>query len=190
MCRICIAVYSSGLCIFVINMENNKKLQVELISGINSAYDSLISVLERFSDTEINIIPFEGSWTPGQVATHIINSTGGIPDKNTSQAGRPYDGKVELMESVFMDFDKKLKSPDFVLPGDGPFVKSELIHQLQTLKAKHAHKILNIDPTALCLDFELPSIGKMTRYEWFKFIIIHSKRHLFQLNNILESVHN
>jgi len=102
-----IAVYSSGLCIFVFIMENNKELKDELISCINSVYDSLINVLEQFSDTEINIIPFEGSWTPGQVATHIINSTGGIPDKNTSPAGRLYDGKVELMESVFMDFDKK-----------------------------------------------------------------------------------
>jgi len=171
-------------------MENNRELQEELISGINSVYDSFISVLGQFSDDEINIVPFEGSWTPGQVTTHIINATGGIPDKNTSSAIRSYDEKVKPIESIFMNFDKKLKSPDFVLPGDGPFVKSELIHQLQTLKARHIEKILNTDPTALCLDFEFPFIGTMTRYEWFKFIIAHSKRHLFQLNNILESVHN
>jgi hypothetical protein len=165
-------------------MENNKELQDELVNGLNPVYDSLVSVIEKFSDDQINTVPFEGSWTPGQVADHIIKATGGIPDKTTAPVERPFNEKVAPLEAAFLNFDQKMKSPDFVLPGNGPFVKSELVQQLQTLKAKHAYKILNKDLKALCLDIELPYIGTMTRFEWFKFLIVHSKRHLYQLNNI------
>jgi hypothetical protein len=167
-------------------MENNKNLQEELSIALTNVYHNYISTLEKFGDQQINEVPFEGSWTPGKVTDHIIKATSGIPDKHTEPAARPYDEKVPLMESVFLDLTSKFKSPAFVVPGDGPFNKTELIEKLRSLLHKHLQKIANMDVTALCLGFELPTIGTMTRYEWFRFIVAHIKRHHFQLNNILD----
>ena len=166
-------------------MENIKP---QLVNQLTNVYNDFLKTLDNFSDEQINEIPFEGSWTPGQVADHIIKATGGIPDKYTEPANRNYDEKVNKMESVFLDFDAKFKSPDFVVPGNGPFKKDELINSLKGILENHKQKVPDVDLTAVCLKFELPTIGTMTRYEWYRFIIAHTKRHLFQLNNILNSM--
>jgi len=169
-------------------MENNKKIQDELVNALTKVYHDFIRTLEKFNDDQINEIPFEGSWTPGQVTDHIIKATGGIPDKNTVSAERPFDEKVGKMESVFLDFKTKLKSPDFVIPGNGPFEKKEVTRTLQRILEKHKEKINNTDLKALCMGFELPAIGTMTRYEWFRFLIAHTTRHLYQIKNIYNAM--
>lgn len=169
-------------------MKNNKHLQEELNASLKGVYHDFISTLEKFSNEQINEVPFEGSWTPGQVAEHVVKATSGIPDKYTEISSRPYDEKVGKMESVFLDFGAKFKSPDFVVPGNGPFNKEMLIKSLRSNLERHLQKTAETDLTALCLKFELPTIGTMTRYEWLRFIVTHMKRHQFQLQNILNSM--
>jgi hypothetical protein len=53
---------------------------------------------------------------------------------------------------------------------------------------KHKEKINHTDLTALCMGFELPKIGTMTRYEWFRFLAAHTTRHLYQLKNIYSAM--
>lgn len=167
-------------------MKNIHEQTEDLRLALTNAYQDFISTLEQFDDEQINKNPFKGSWTPGQVADHIIKATGGIPDKYTEPANRPFDEKVAAMESVFLDFEAKFKSPDFVVPDSGPFNKQILIKTLHSLLERHLQKTADADLTALCLKFELPTIGAMTRYEWMKFIVAHTKRHKFQLNNMLK----
>ena len=169
-------------------MKTNNQLQEELSRQLTVVYNDYISTLEQFSEAQINEIPFEGSWTPGQVTDHIIKATSGIPDKHTEPAKRPYDEKVGNMESVFLDFETKFKSPDFVVPGNGPFNKQTLVETLRSTLKRHLEKIGDTDLTKLCLRFELPTIGTMTRYEWFRFIVAHMIRHHRQLKNILNSM--
>ena len=165
-----------------------ESLQKEISGALSSAYRNFISTLERFDDEQINEVPFEGSWTPGQVTDHIIKATGGIPDKHTEPANRQYDEKVGEMEAVFLDFEAKYKSPSFVVPANGPFEKRVLIETLNSIVERHLQKANDSDLTALCLKFELPNVGTMTRYEWLRFIVAHVKRHQFQLENIFRGM--
>jgi hypothetical protein len=169
-------------------MENIQKLRQELSNSLTNIYHGYISTLEKFSDEKINEVPFAGSWTPGQVTDHIIKATSGIPDKYTEPANRPYNEKVEKIEAVFLDFEVKFKSPEFVVPGNGAFDKAALIETLRSTLQRHVEKVEDTDLTALCLKFELPLIGPMTRYEWFRFIIAHMIRHHRQLTNIFNSM--
>lgn len=166
-------------------MENIKTNLVEYIVKVG---DEFIATVDKFSDEQINEVPFPGSWTPGQVADHIIRATGDIPDRYTEASNRPYDEKVKDIEAMFLNFETKFKSPDFVTPSNGPFKKEEIVKSLKALLEKHKTKIPGVDISALCLKFELPVIGTMTRYEWYSFIATHTKRHLFQLNNIYNSL--
>ncbi len=50
----------------------------ELQSDINKTFTELKEVISSFNEDQINLIPFEGSWTPGQVAEHIILSVSGF----------------------------------------------------------------------------------------------------------------
>jgi hypothetical protein len=165
-----------------------KSIKEPLTRLLTETYNDFIFALKQFTDEQINEIPFEGSWTPGQVADHIIKATRGIPDQYTVSVDRLWDEKIDELEKVFLDFKAKYKSPDFVIPREGPFEKSKLIHTLEGIMQTHKNNILEKDLSSLCLNFELPGIGTMTRYEWYRFIVMHTKRHLFQLNNILSSL--
>jgi hypothetical protein len=160
-------------------------MKQELTDEIVAAYDAFIRALDKFSNEEFNVSPFAGSWTPGQVADHIFKSTKGIPDRNTTASNRQHDEKIPLIENGFLNFEVKMKSPDFVYPDAGPFNKKEMIEKLNSVKEKHKVRIAERDLTAMCVEFELPRIGQATRYEWFKFIIAHVKRHTHQLNNMM-----
>lgn len=165
-------------------MENARRLQQDL----SAVYDEFIDLLNKFSDEDINTVPFKDSWTPGQVATHIIKATSGVPDKQTVPADRPPDQNVKDIENTFLDFNIKMKSPDFILPGDGPFEKAVLLQKFNKLKERHSKDILEKDLTRICVGFNLPDSGPLTRYEWYRFFVVHGKRHLHQLKNILQVI--
>lgn len=167
-------------------MEANAKLTHDLLE----VYDEYINIFKNFTDIQINQVPFEGSWTPGQVAEHIIKSTKRIPDRHTAPPERPIDEKLPVIESIFLDFTKKRQAPEYVDPGGGPFERSIIIQQFEELKEKHQAVLATVDLTQLCLNFELPVVGTMTRYEWYRFFVIHANRHLYQLKNILKVINN
>lgn len=168
-------------------MDYNQKKET-LRADIEKAFTGIISIASVFEENNINEVPFPGSWTAGQVLGHIIKATGGIPDKQTIAAPRPYDEKKAQVNQIFTDYTKKLKSPDFVLPEDGPYSKEKLLKQLDQIKEKHLHTIDHSDLTALCVGAELPFIGELTRYEWLSFITVHVDRHSFQLRNIAKAM--
>lgn len=167
-------------------MEMNDQLTHDLLQ----VYDEYILIFQNFTDVQINQIPFEGSWTPGQVADHIIKSTKRIPDRDTAPPERAFDAKVASIESVFLDFENKRKAPEYVEPGGGPFERSVILSQFDELKVRHKAALADVDLTQLCLNFELPVVGTMTRYEWYRFFVIHGQRHLYQLRNIIKVINN
>jgi hypothetical protein len=160
----------------------------DLINAINSAYDQYIAALDQFNEHEINVVPFANSWTPGQVTHHIIRATKAVPDSNTEQTERPIDAKVAEIEAIFLDFSLKYESPDFILPDMTiAFDKQNLLDRLQSIRLRHLENISKNDLSETCIDFELPSVGFLTRYEWYRFIAAHCLRHTYQLNTIFSA---
>lgn len=165
----------------------------EIIAEIQNVKDELLQLINSFTPEQINIVPFEGSWTGGQVVDHILKSVSTISKAIYGAATvtvRNPDEKVAMVQALFLDFSRKLNSPDFIIP-------PKMDHQKEALTEAVAHAMANImgavetfDPSATCLDFELPKAGKFTRYEWYHFIIYHTTRHNYQLNNIFQKLKN
>ena len=78
--------------------------QQALTAGITDSFDEMIQLISSFDDITINQIPFEGSWTAGQVVDHILKGTSSLPDQMTKQADRRYDLHAETLEKLFLDF--------------------------------------------------------------------------------------
>jgi hypothetical protein len=135
----------------------------------------------------INMIPFAGSWTIGQVGEHILKFSSWIlkslegPVKPTH---RDSGEKIVPIEKVFLDFNSKLKSPDFIAPSEGLKNGVLLFNSLDD----RMERIINIaateDLNLTCTSEELPGFGEMTRLEWINFYNCHTKRHIHQLNKI------
>jgi hypothetical protein len=160
----------------------------KILAGLRETTHDLLDVISKFTQEEFNRVPFEGSWTPGQVADHIAKAEAGMPSVwqgGTQPTARPVDEKVPILEKIFLDFSTKLKSPDFILPSNEPLDKETLYHSIRNTRAKIEDLAASIDLSLTYTDFSFPSLGTLTGIEGAVFIIAHSKRHIHQLRNML-----
>ncbi len=155
---------------------------------IEQSVDDFLMTLSKFDNEQLNTVPFAGSWTAGQVADHLWKATDGLPDQHTIAADRDPELYVETLQALFLNFNVKYESPEFIIPDGGPFESGLLIKQFERLKNDNAAIARTKDLSLLCLDFEMPGLGALTRYEWLKFFVAHTQRHAHQLTNIAEKI--
>lgn len=166
-----------------------------MLKEMQTAYENTISKLEQllhsFNQSALNVIPFEGSWTAGQVGEHVVKSqlmiAGLLYGKTNVPQRNPYE-KKETLKGIFLNFSTKMTSPEFILPSAKSKQKEELISQLKTGYDKITNVIQSLNLTEICLEFALPGLGEMTRAEWIYFIIYHTQRHIHQLENISQKL--
>jgi hypothetical protein len=166
-------------------MKNN------LLDDLESTKTELLETLGRFSDQNINTVPFEGSWTGGQVAEHILISASAVAGAlggPAEPADRDPEQHIQLFEQVFLNFDHKLKSPDFILPSDEPKNKQAMLNALGETFTNIEHAATKGELDLICTGFDMPTIGKLSRKELIFFTIVHTKRHIHQLKNIIETI--
>src|SRR5215213_4396516 len=147
---------------------------------LESAFKELQYILSSLTEEQLNRVPFEGSWTAGQVGDHLLKSYGVAETLNgrTEKANRPPDEKAEKIKSVFLNFDIKLQSPDFIIPTNDHINKEQLLQKIAEKAGDILHAVETKDPTEICLDFELPVLGTLTRLEWACFVFCHTTRHI------------
>ena len=149
----------------------------------------LFKILSSFTQEEFNKIPFEGSWTAGQVSEHLFKSESNIPKVlagNSKETERDPFEKTGVIRSVFLDYTKKLKSPEFILPSNEPKNKDYFIEGFERTRKELRSLIHTIDLSKTFTDFNFPQMGQLTGWEWICFAVTHSRRHIRQMNNIAE----
>jgi len=166
-------------------------MKEQLKKELQSTNEELIKVISSFTDEQFNKIPFQGSWTGGQTADHLAISDSGttkIMYDETAKTERDSEKNIEVLRNLMLNFDTKMKNPDFNTPSNGPHNKEELIAQFKENETKQLEVIDSKDLTETCTSFPLPSMGELTRIEWLYFNIYHKVRHTQQLKNILAKV--
>lgn len=144
-----------------------------------------IALLQSLSDDQININPSSGGWSVGQVISHITkaNQSSFLGEKG-EVCSRDIGEKLAELELTFLDFDVKMKSPDFILPDLKTFSKVESIQKIS--KCFEA-LIEALDDSKMDEILNSP-LGVLTKWEIANFMIFHSKRHLHQLKNIQKTL--
>ncbi|MDO3642974.1 DinB family protein [Mucilaginibacter sp. L3T2-6] len=163
------------------------KANQELIKETNNTLDELIGLLDDIPAAQFNTVPFEGSWTAGQLAQHLTLANSGFPALATgpvAETDRAPDQMVAPIAESFLNFDTKFESPDFIRPEARDYDKDKMISGLKKIKADIAAEIGDLDLTKTCMAFAFPVLGNLTRYEAANFVIIHTTRHIHQLKNI------
>jgi hypothetical protein len=158
---------------------------------VQNDFDTTFSDLEKaislFKQEDFNRIPFTDSWTAGQVVQHIVLSSAGfagVLNATVKPSDRAVDELIPRIKADFLNFGIKMKSPDFILPEDKKYSKDDLLTTIKGIKTDIAKQIETLDLTQICLAFELPGYGFLTRLEAIYFVIYHTQRHVHQLNNI------
>jgi hypothetical protein len=147
-------------------------------------------LISLFNQSELNTIPYEGSWTAAQVGIHVLQSNKSITqalNMDAQIADRAPDERVGELQSVFLNFNTKLKSPDFILPEPGNYKKEKLSRDiLESIDdLKRCSKKVNLSGTIRHVAF-----GDITKLELLHFVVYHTRRHSHQLKKILELIKN
>jgi hypothetical protein len=164
--------------------------RADLLNAVAPVLEELQQTLASFSGEALNKIPFTGSWTAGQVIDHLLKSYGVVETLNGKVAGTQRDPLAhdEGIRNIFLDFSTKLEAPDFIIPDEKIFSKQQQMDDLKKRSQEIIHSAETLDLSLTCLDFELPTIGHLTRAEWLYFVSYHTRRHIRQLKNIARAV--
>jgi hypothetical protein len=163
----------------------------EICEEFTKTMEYLILTISQFETGQFNIVPFEGSWSAAQVCDHILRSVSGIPKilmgNSITPAAEPCS-KVQLLKDIFLDFDTKMRSPEFILPGKEELNKFDILDRLAEVSDEIKRIIDSEELSLLCTDFPFPEIGELTRYEWICFVNFHTRRHTAQLAKIYKII--
>lgn len=166
-------------------------MKEKLITEFEETTRDLFATLSLFTQEEFNQIPFEGSWTGGQVAEHLFKSESNIPKVltgNSKETERDPFEKAGVIRTAFLDYTIKLQSPEFILPSNDSTDKEFFINRFEGTRKELRNLIETKDLYRTFTDFPFPQIGEFTGWEWICFAVCHSMRHIRQMKIISEKL--
>lgn len=172
----------------VLQYQPTRTEKNEIRSEVVETVNELFKIVSSLNEKQLNFKPSEESWSAGQVADHLIKSYG-AKDLLMGKAGatqRAIDENVDELKDIFLDFDTKLASPEFILPTEERINKEVQINKLQEKVNEIIAFSEQQDLADTCLDFEFPGIGYMTKLEWLHFFNYHTQRHIRQIKGIIQ----
>lgn len=162
-------------------------MKEEVLNNFDHVTNELLTLLSSLTEEELNKIPFENSWTAGQLGDHLFKSYAVVEILNgqVESTSRHPNEKLQDIKKLFFNFEIKMDSPKEILPTDEFIKKEVLLYGLKKRIKEQRNVILNKDLTKICTDFSIPEYGDFTRMEWIGFNTIHTQRHVQQLKNII-----
>lgn len=160
----------------------------ELFAMLDDATSELLTLISSLDEWQLNTVPFKGSWTAAQLASHITKSNTGIAQalemEGVPANRNPAEG-ADKLKKTFLDFTVKYNAPDFILPTEKTYRKEQVVSDLD-------HSIRQINETLARVDLadviDVPLFGQTTKLELLYFVTYHTQRHIYQLKNILKSL--
>lgn len=163
----------------------------EIFIQLETALNDTLNLLSTFNEKEMNTVPYQDSWTAAQVCRHLFKAEEGMDQLFYAPgklAERQPDQRAGQFKEIFLNFDTKMKSPDFILPETKEYKKEELTEPLKEANKKllEAARNVNLSEEASLPD-EHPLQGS-TKLELIYFITYHTMRHNHQLRKIREAI--
>lgn len=159
----------------------------DLFASLDETWNELSGLVSSTNGETINAIPFKNSWTAAQLATHVTKSNKAI-SQGMEMEGKPAERAADAGEAnlkkMFLDFEAKYKSPEFIVPEEKSYDKDEVVKDLN-------NSIDNLKVARNEVDLveiiALPIFGEITKLELLYFVLYHTQRHLHQLKKILHT---
>lgn len=165
------------------NKQRKKTINMDkqlLKQNIENAFANFkIAIMQQ---EHINTKRADGGWSIGEIANHIIKSTG-TDFGATQSTDRPYDEHAAAIKKLFLNFELKFPANETLHPDVKEYVSEEIFHSLDEHKEAVFEMIDQEDLTRLCTDIVLPVWGMLTKYEWLVLMENHLIRHTQQVQN-------
>jgi len=171
-------------------MTISEKDTTDLLDQIDETVSELIELMSLLDEDDVNTIPYQDSWTAGQLFEHITKSTESLAramQKEGTPTERDPGEHIDNLKRIFLDFSTKLKSPDFIVPLEGLYEKSVSI---QKLGSSFQHLRDSARSADLTVVIKGTPLGDSTKWEILHFVLYHTQRHLHQMKKIYDALKN
>lgn len=153
--------------------------------------ENLLNILSPVPDKNFNKKPGEDGWTVGMAAEHLIKVESGTLKLFSGPVGpaeRDPEEKILTIKGRLLDYNTAMTAYGPIVPNDKIKDKTKALVKMQDIRQKLTGLIEIQNLEELITGFEHPLFGFLTRIEWIYFNIYHSKRHVRQIENILDSI--
>lgn len=164
---------------------------MELLQQFEQNTHHVTEMVHSFSDEDFFTQPNEGEWSASEVLEHLYRSEFGLSrlfQGEAKPAERQPHALVQKMEDSLLDLSKKTKAPEVIQPTNNKQSKVGLLSSFTSNREKIKQVYIEHNPNELCLLYEHPVYGSLTRFEWLSFCILHTKRHIHQLKEIRSKI--
>jgi hypothetical protein len=162
----------------------------KLLTAIREPLSKLLDLMSSLNENKVNIVPYKDSWTAAMLFRHVTKSINSMADamgREAKPAARDADEKIPELKKTFLDFSIKMKSPDFIVPEDGPYEKQPITEELSNSFEILKERTINANLTDIVDG--LP-IGQITKLEILHFVLYHTQRHVHQMKKICDALKN
>jgi len=164
--------------------------RTQVLRATAEAISELTDLMATVDEDKVNTIPYEASWTAPQLLRHVTKSVNGMTKtlhKDAKPAERNPGERIEELKKIFLDFSRKLKQPEFIVPEEMIYEKQASIEELNKSfnRFKESAETANLNE----LVEGLP-LGPITKLEIIHFVWYHTQRHLHQMKKICEALKN
>ncbi|HMH31575.1 MAG TPA: DinB family protein [Puia sp.] len=171
----------------LITEKSDKK---EILAAINEPISGMLELMSGLDPKEVNIVPYKDSWTAGMLFRHVSKSLKAMSKAMSSDA-RPAERdpgeKIPELKKTFLDFSTKLKSPDFIVPEEGPYEKQAIFAELNDAYIQLRGSSVHANLSDLVKGLPL---GDITKLEILHFVLYHVQRHKHQMEKICDALKN
>lgn len=160
-------------------LELSKELTI-----VNAEFKKLI---ESFSDNQFFKSPKTDMWSAAEIAEHVILSDHEMYKSvtgRTSETERAPDLYTDQLKAVFLNFDSKMKSPDFIIPKGKFKTKHATLKAFDEVVMKLQDAANNLDLSKTCEEIVVQEFKGSTRLEVLYFTVVHTQRHAHQMNKL------
>lgn len=159
----------------------------QLRNELEEALSSLNALFALLPEEAVNTAPYAGSWTPGQLAHHVVLTNSGflrILNGPVQATDRPVDAGVESLRSVLLNRAAKREAPETVQPPAITYDKTRLLASFQQTQSALLEAVDTLDLEPTCTSYKVPVLGHPTRWEALHFVLYHTQRHTEQLREM------
>jgi DinB superfamily len=160
----------------------------ELLASTDKAISEMLDLMSPMDNEEVNTVPYKDSWTAAMLFRHVSKSLiamSGVMRMDAKPAQRDPGEKIPELKKAFLDFSVKMKSPDFIVPENGPYEKQSIFKELKNSLSQLKESAVHANLPDLVEGLPL---GPITKLEILHFVMYHSQRHLHQMKKICKAL--
>jgi hypothetical protein len=158
--------------------------------AIEAAVKEYRDRLDAIPDNLFNITPPGGGWSYGEVYSHILQANLGsviAVEKCGNGTGKADHKRLSLLAWLILlsgRFPGKVKAPEKVAAMTTNMSKEEARNMLVKFKRRFDQVTPSVKGASKHCKIKHPRLGMLNAEQWLRFIDIHTRHHLKQLNRI------